>query len=128
MRTHLCARLGVHPNPKNAPHARHNPYGIPTLGGYYQERGFIESFTQLVWSIASVGGPAARMADIDSKYETRIVDLATHLVQELPNLPKGDETTGGSHSLLKRSNFIDNKFRKKRRGNTRNREQFNPSC
>ena len=53
------------------------------------------------------------MADIDTKYETRIVDLATHLAQELPNLPKGDETTGSSLALLLRSHFIDSQFRKR---------------
>ncbi len=108
----LMSEVGVHPSPENTPHARHNAYGIPTLGGYYQERGFVESLAQLAWAIASVGGPAARMANIDDKYETRIVDLATNLVRELPNLPGSDETTDTSEALLARSNFIDSRFRK----------------
>lgn len=111
----LMSEVGVHPSPENTPHARHNAYGIPTLGGYYQERGFVESLAQLAWAIASVGGPAARLANIDGKYETRIVNLATDLVQELPNLPGSDETAGTSKALLARSNFIDRQFRKVRK-------------
>ena len=110
----LMCEFGVHPNPNNPPHARHNTHGIPTLGGYYQERGFVETLAQLAWAIASVGGPAARMADIDIKYETRIVDLATHLVQELPNLPNGNETTDTSRALRLKSEFIDSQFRRRR--------------
>lgn len=107
----LMCEVGVHPSPANTPHARHNAYGIPTLGGYYQERGFIESLAQFAWAIASVGGPAARMANIDVKNETRIVDLAGDLVQDLANLPGSDETTYASDTLLARSNLVDSRFR-----------------
>ena len=109
----LMCEVGVHPNPENTPHARHNTYGIPTLGGYYQERGYTESLAQLVWAIVSVAGPAVRMANIDTKYETRIVDLAESLLQLLPGLSQGYETTGSSRALLEKSDFIDNQIRGK---------------
>ena len=107
----MC-EVGVHPNPTHPPHASHNLHGVPTLGGIYQELGFIESLAKLGWAVASVGGPAARMADISTIHESRIVDIVGTLVAELPSISR-DEVTDSSESLLTRTEWLDRNLRAK---------------
>ena len=108
----MC-EVGVHPNPNHPPHASHNLHGVPTLGGIYQELGFIESLAKLGWAVASVGGPAARMADISTTHESRIVDLVGSLVAELPSIADTNEVTDSSESLLTKTEWLDRNLRAK---------------
>ena len=110
----IMCKVGAHPNPKNAPQARYNTHGIPTLGGIYQERGFIESLTQLAWAIATVGGPAAKMVNISSKYEMRIIDLVTTLVTQLPGVREETEITKCSQAILSQTKWLDQNLRGKK--------------
>ena len=108
----MC-EVGVHPNPTHPPHASHNAHGIPTLGGVYQELGFIDSLGKLGWAIATVGGPAAKMTRIDIEHENRIVDLVTSLVADLPTPTERGEVTDSSTALLSKTQWLDRNLRGK---------------
>jgi hypothetical protein len=107
----LC-EVAVHPTPKSRPQA-HNTYGIPTLGGFYQEHGQIECLARLAWALASVGGPAAKVALIERSRAETIVEASIRVAQELPQLEDKTELTGSSQEILEKTKWLDRFLRKK---------------
>ena len=107
----LC-EIAVHPAPKRCPQA-HNTHGIPTSGGVYQEQAQIECLTRLAWALASVGGPAAKVALIERSRAETIVEAAIQVVQELPESEEKAEITGSSEEILEKTKWLDRVLRKK---------------
>jgi hypothetical protein len=68
---------GVHPSPKGP--QSHNSYEVPTAGGVYQERGYAICLIKLARATATVGGPAAKIAELDRARAEEIVEAAAHL-------------------------------------------------
>ena len=109
----LC-EVAVHPTPKNPPQA-HNIHRIPTVGGFYQERGQIECLAWLAWALSSVGGPAAKMALIERSHAETIVEASIQVVQDLPQSEDNTEVTGSSQELLDKTKWLDRFLRQKGR-------------
>ena len=102
----LC-EVGVHPTPQTQPQA-HNAHGVPTLGGVYQERGYAECLERLAWALASVGGPAAKIALIERSRAKRVVEASIQLVDSFPNQrtrPRSPEVR--RRSLKRQSGWIE---------------------
>lgn len=106
----LC-EVGVHPTPTRRPQA-HNTHAIPTSGGVYQEEAAIECLTRLAWALASVGGPAAKVALIERSRAETIVEASIQVVQELPESEDKAETTRSSEEMLEKTEWLDRVRRK----------------
>jgi hypothetical protein len=107
----LCM-IAVHPTPNVRPQA-HNHHGIPTLGGVYQEDGQIECLTRLAWVLASVAGPAAKLALIERPRTEVIVEASIRVVEELPDSENEDKVSQSSEDILKKSKWLDRALRNK---------------
>lgn len=57
VRYRILCEAGVHANPEIRPQS-HNRARIQTLGGIYQERGYVRCLVELAYSVATAGGPA----------------------------------------------------------------------
>ena len=107
----LASGTGVHPSPKGP--QSHNLHEVPTVGGIYQEKGFVSCLVKLAWATASVGGPAAKLAELDSGRAQETVDAATRLVEELPDVEDYIEVTGSSEEIKARAQWTDENVRGK---------------
>jgi hypothetical protein len=107
----LC-EVAVHPNPQTTPQS-HNIHGVPTLGGVYQERGHIACLTQLAWAVASVGGPAAKLALLERSHAETIVEAAIRVVEGLPVSDGAPEVTGSSEQILQQTRWLGQNLRAK---------------
>lgn len=108
----LC-RAAVHPDPRVRPQA-HNKNGIPTTGGYFQERAYIDCITRLAWSLASVAGPAAKLAIVSQEIAAMIVVEVASLIDAVTAVPAyAEEVSGSSKRLQDFSALIDETVRKK---------------
>lgn len=107
----LC-EVAVHPTPRVRPQA-HNRHGIPTLGGVYQEHGQIECFARLAWALASVGGPAAKMALIERSRAEAIVEASIRVAQTLRESEDKVEISRSSEDILEKTKWLDRVLRKK---------------
>jgi hypothetical protein len=107
----LC-EVAVHPNPQTTPQS-HNIHGVPTLGGVYQERGQITCLTQLAWAVASVSGPAAKLAVLERSHAETIVEAAIRVVKGLPVSDGEPEVTRSSEEILQKTRWLNQSHRKK---------------
>lgn len=107
----LC-EVAVHPNPQTTPQS-HNIHGVPTLGGVYQEHGQIACLTQLAWAVASIGGPAAKLALLDGSHAEIIVEAAIRIVKSLPASEGEREVTGSSARILQQTRWLNQNLREK---------------
>jgi hypothetical protein len=73
-------RPGLTQTPDLRPQS-HNREKIQTLGGIYQERGYVRCTVELARSVAMAGGPAPLLAVVDSEKRASIVAQATELFQ-----------------------------------------------
>lgn len=94
----LC-EIGVHPVPDRVPQG-HNREEVPTLGGYYQESGFTLGLLTLAWAVATVAGPAAKLANLERSKAEAIVDATIKLVEAIPPLEEIAEVTRSSDNVL----------------------------
>jgi hypothetical protein len=108
----LLCELAVHPSPSTLPQA-HNTHSIPTLGGVYQELGFAQGLVKLSWALASVGGPAARLAQIDREHADEIVEAAIRLVRSLSDVATDRETFSSSEAILEKTRWLDATLRRR---------------
>jgi hypothetical protein len=107
----LC-EVAVHPTPTVRPQA-HSRHGIPTLGGVYQEQAQIECLTRLAWALASVGGPAGKMALIERSWAQAIADASIRVVESLPDSEEKLETEQSSEDILLMTKWADRFLRNK---------------
>lgn len=104
---------GVHPSPKGP--QSHNLHEVPTVGGVYQEKGFVSCLVKLAWATATVGGPAAKIAELDRARAQETVEAATRLVEGLPDVEGYTEVTGSSEEIKARARWTDENIRGKKR-------------
>ncbi len=108
----LC-EVAVHPTPQTKPQA-HNMHHIPTLGGFYQEKGQITCLNELAWVLATVVGPAAKIAILDRSNAEAIVKASIELVKSLTELADDyREVTDSSSHLLEKTGWLDRNLRRK---------------
>lgn len=107
----LC-EVGVHPTPNNRPQA-HNQHGIPTVGGIYQELGQTACLSRLASTLASVGGPAAKLAILERQHAEAIMGMAIRIVEGLAEIDKMAEPRQSSDDLLPRTKWVDQNIRRK---------------
>lgn len=116
----LLCEIGVHVSPSTAPQS-FNTSEIPTLGGYYQERGQVICINELAWVVATVGAPAAGVAIIARDKAEEVVDAVISLADTIGEVRldnqdailKFSETTESSKQLLERTKWMDKNLRKK---------------
>ena len=108
------SEVAVHPNPKTTPQA-HNHYGIPTLGGYYQQQGQIICINKLAWAVASVVGPAAKIAILERERAEEIVRATIELTQSTLDTEhiEEKETDLGAEYLRRLTEQLDKERRHK---------------
>ena len=87
---------------------------IPTLGGFYQQTGYVDCFTKLGWTISSVLGPAAKLALLPRDAAEAIVETTIRLAERIASLPEPiREVSSSSERLPKLTQFVDAAVRKK---------------
>jgi len=114
----LCA-TAIHPNPKVVPQS-HNENSIPTLGGYYQERGQVVCINEIARAVATVAGPTGRIAVIAPDKSEEIVAAAISLMKTIgettldnkQTFSQYTERTSSSDELLSLTQFLDQTRRK----------------
>jgi hypothetical protein len=107
----LC-EVAVHPTPKIRPQS-HNLHNIPTLGGIYQAEGQIASLVRLAWAVASVGGPAAKVALLERSCAEAIVDASIRVAEEIPEPGNRADLSRCSEEILEKTNWLDRFLRNK---------------
>lgn len=95
----LLCEIGVHPAPNRVPQG-HNREEVPTLGGHYQESGFTVSSVTLAWALATVAGPAAKLAILERAKAEAIVEATIELAEAIPPLEDIAEVTRSSDDIL----------------------------
>lgn len=106
------SEIGVHPNPNTKPQ-NHNFHAIPTLGGFYQEKGQMSCINHLSWAIATVVGPAAKIAILEQAKAEAIVQATIELVESIDVQDDMHETTGSSDDLFSKNTWVDRNLRDK---------------
>lgn len=101
------SEVAIHPNPSTKPQT-HNLYTIPTLGGFYQEKGQVVCINELAWAVATVVGPAAKIAILDRSKAEAIVQATIELVESIDTQEEDtQEITGSSDCLFTKSIWVD---------------------
>ncbi|MDQ1558849.1 MAG: hypothetical protein QOD32_1909 [Pyrinomonadaceae bacterium] len=116
----LLCEIGVHVSPSTAPQS-FNTSEIPTLGGYYQERGQVICINELAWAVATVGAPAAGVAVLARDKAEEVVNAVISLADTIGEVRldnqdavlKFSETTESSKQLLERTKWLDKNLRQK---------------
>ncbi|HEX7361904.1 MAG TPA: hypothetical protein VF283_15540, partial [Bryobacteraceae bacterium] len=108
----LC-RAAVHPDPQVRPQA-HNQNAIPTTGGYFQERAYVDCVSKLASSLASAIGPAAKVALLSKEIAEHIVSTCVSLLHATPTFSTQlEEISGCSKRLLDLTLAVDKNVRMK---------------
>lgn len=116
----LLCEISVHVNPNTSPQS-FNTAEIPTLGGYYQERGYLLCINELAWAVATVGAPGAGIALIPRNNAEEVVDAVVALGEAIGKVLLGEhnaitgltEVSDSSKELLERTEWFDKNIRKK---------------
>ncbi len=107
------SEVAVYPNPNTKPQA-HNLHTIPTVGGFYQEKGQVACINKLAWATATIVGPAAKIAILERSRAEAIVQATIELVESI-DIQEDDtqEITGSSNYLFLRNTWVDRNLRGK---------------
>jgi uncharacterized protein DUF5677 len=81
-RYRILSEAGTHANPAVRPQT-HNTQGLQTLGGIFQERGYVLCITELALSVAIVGATSVVIADLRQDKCDLINEKAFALWQEV---------------------------------------------
>lgn len=83
----LC-EAGTHITPKTLPQA-HNSDNRPILGAMHQPKGVEVALDALAWSVCTVSGPLAKLADLDEAPAERLLNETISLAMLLFEKPDG---------------------------------------
>ena len=74
------SEIGAHVTPQTKPQ-NHNLFGIPTLGGYFQQAGVLIALNELAGSVGVVAACAGKLSELEEEHRTCIRDEAVKLLR-----------------------------------------------